>query len=149
VLDSLVFTGQQNGGCRTIRFRNDINGCPIGQRVPTQQKPLDVPERYLVHFGLLGRRKGTDIVAEALPLAWRDEPGIRMVWAGTMRTDHAVVMTRYRQLWGGLADSVSWLGPLRKPTLYQLVKGAVASVLPSRADNLPNTAIERSPNRTP
>jgi len=124
-------------------IRADVLRPPVFmERVPTQQKPLDVPERYLVHFGLLGRRKGTDIVAEALPLAWRDEPGIRMVWAGTMRTDPAVVMTRYRQLWGGSADSVSWLGPLRKPTLYQLVKGAVASVLPSRADNLPNTVSE-------
>jgi glycosyltransferase involved in cell wall biosynthesis len=125
-------------GIRAQVFRPPV----FMERVPSQHVEVDVPDRYLVHFGLLGRRKGTDLVAAALPLAWRKEPGIRMVWAGTMRTDPAMVMTRYRQLWGPSADSVSWLGPLRKPALYQLVKGAVASVLPSRADNLPNTVSE-------
>jgi hypothetical protein len=51
-------------------------------------------------------------------------------------------MSEYRHLWGPFADRVHWLGPLEKPALYSVVKGAVAAVLPSRADNLPNTVSE-------
>jgi glycosyltransferase involved in cell wall biosynthesis len=125
-------------GLRTHIFRPPI----FAERVPVRRTGLGEPERYLVHFGLLGRRKGTDLVAEALPLAWREAPDLRMVWAGPMREDPEAAMARYRQKWGGFSDAVRWVGRLGKPALYRLVQAAVASVLPSRADNLPNTVSE-------
>src|SRR5690606_550927 len=40
-----------------------------------------LPERYLLHFGQIGRRKGSEVLARALPIAWRQEPGLHMIWA--------------------------------------------------------------------
>jgi len=101
--------------------------------------PPGLPERYLVHYGMLGRRKGSDVIAEALPLAWERAPDLRMVWAGPLRES---ALKRYSANWGERVDQVTYLGPLDKPVLYGVVAGAVASVLPSRMDNLPNTVIE-------
>jgi glycosyltransferase involved in cell wall biosynthesis len=103
------------------------------------ETPPGLPGRYLVHFGSLGRRKGTDVVADALPLAWEREPGLRMVWAGPLAD---AARERYRAAWGERAELVTLLGPLARRRLYGVVAGAVASVLPSLMDNLPNTVIE-------
>jgi glycosyltransferase involved in cell wall biosynthesis len=106
---------------------------------PAERHALEVPERYLVHFGSLGDRKGTGTVARALELAWQVDPTLRMVWAGRLADDeHAA----FRRAWGDRSDRVLTLGPLDKPTLYRVVADAVAAVLPSTVDNLPNTVIE-------
>jgi glycogen synthase len=106
---------------------------------PAATPPAGLPPRYLVHFGSLGARKGTDAVARALPLAWRSEPDLRIVWAGSI---DAGAWSGYQADWGEGATRVSSLGPLDKATLYRLVADAVAAVLPSTVDNLPNTVIE-------
>lgn len=125
-------------GIRSRVFRPPV----FRERVALASAPQGLPGRYLIHFGLLGRRKCTDLVAEALPLAWAQEPDLEMVWAGSMRTDPGAVMARYRQQWGRFANRVTWLGALSKPVLYAVLKRAEAAVLPSRADNLPNTVSE-------
>jgi len=107
--------------------------------VAADRVPFTLPARYLIHFGSLGSRKGTDVVARALAEAWRTEPDLRMVWVGSIV---ARTLTRFREMWGPNADKVVVLGPLEKSMLYRVLVGAVASVLPSRVDNLPNTVIE-------
>jgi glycosyltransferase involved in cell wall biosynthesis len=106
---------------------------------PAEVAPVGLPERYLLHFGALGLRKGTEAVARALPLAWRREPELRMVWAGPLAGD---TWSRYQADWGEHRDQVTALGPLDKALLYRVVSDAVAAVLPSTVDNLPNTVIE-------
>lgn len=108
--------------------------------------PAGVTPPYLVHFGSLGARKGTDVVSDALPLAWRAEPNLRMVFVGPFSPTNR---ERFTANWGHHADKVMLLGPLDKPELYAVVAGAVASVLPSRMDNLPNTVIESLALGTP
>jgi glycosyltransferase involved in cell wall biosynthesis len=103
--------------------------------------PIDVPPRYLLHFGLIGRRKGSDTIARALPLAWREEPDLTMVWAGSENYGEPY-LEEYRRLWGDRASRVIWLGQVRKGSMHGLISRAAASVLPSRSDNLPNTVIE-------
>jgi glycosyltransferase involved in cell wall biosynthesis len=104
--------------------------------------PVDgVPPRYLLHFGLIGNRKGSDLIARALPLAWQEEPDLTMVWAGSENYGEPHI-ERYRLLWGDRASQVIWLGQVRKGSMYGLISRATASVLPSRSDNLPNTVIE-------
>jgi glycosyltransferase involved in cell wall biosynthesis len=110
------------------------------EQQPAEQIPYELPARYLLHFGLLGRRKGTDLIAKALPIVWKEEPGFMMVWAG--RELNLSVVEESRQLWGNRADQVKWFGPVERPILYAILKRAEASVLPSRCDNLPNTVIE-------
>lgn len=110
------------------------------------QVPAGVTRPYLVHFGSLGARKGTDVVSDALPIAWRSEPDLRMVFIGPFSPSNR---QRFSANWGGDADKVLLLGPLDKPELYAVVAGAAASVLPSRMDNLPNTVIESLALGTP
>lgn len=99
-----------------------------------------LPQRYLIHFaaGLIAR-KGTDLVAAALQQALRDEPGLTMIWVGLL--DQASRAAWLAPL-GAAAAQVICLPPLPKPELYALVRTALAAVLPSRVDNLPNTVIE-------
>jgi glycosyltransferase involved in cell wall biosynthesis len=69
-----------------------------------------------------------------------------MVWAGT---DHRRQFARYQRMWGDRGDRVTWCGPLGKPQLYALVRRAVATVAPSRCDNIPNTVLESLQLGTP
>ena len=99
-----------------------------------------LPERFLLHFGQIGFRKGSDVIADALVLAWREEPGISMLWAG--REIVADTVTRFARSWGDHANQVRWLGPVARPELYGILDRSLASGLPSRLDNFPNAAIE-------
>ena len=112
---------------------------PIERICAHVEGPTPTDDRYLVHFGALGARKGTDAVAAALPLAWDTAPDLRMVWIGSLdeRSWRA-----YREAWGEGRERVTWLGPQPREQLLGVVAGSVAAVLPSRVDNLPNTVIE-------
>lgn len=101
---------------------------------------LKVPERYLIHFGRISYRKGSDILARALCKVWQKEPNLKMVWAG--REIKQGSFDNWSKLWGQFSSNVIWLGSLKKDELYPIIKGAEAAILPSRVDNLPNTAIE-------
>ena len=107
--------------------------------VPATEFPFALPERYLLHFGTLSGRKGTDVVAHALVRAWRTAPDLRMVWIGPIADGE---LTAYRALWGDRAAQVTILGTVEKTLTYGVLAQAIASVLPSRVDNLPNTVIE-------
>ena len=106
---------------------------------PAEEVPFDLPPKYLVHFGSLGPRKGTDAVARALIEAWESEPDLRMVWAGPLDDRD---LRAFRTSWGAQSDRVDVLGLLEKDVLYRVIAGATAAVLPSTVDNLPNTVIE-------
>jgi len=74
-----------------------------------------------------------------LPIAWRQEPELTMLWAGESWN---AAVENYRDMWGEQASQVRWLGYIPKPQLYAVLKRAEAVVIPSRVDNLPNTLIE-------
>ncbi|HTX49429.1 MAG TPA: glycosyltransferase family 4 protein [Caulobacteraceae bacterium] len=101
---------------------------------------LALPERFLLHFGQLIARKGTEVLARALPLAWAEAPELTMVWTGS----HASLddWRRWRGLWGAQSGWVLATGPLPRARLHAVLRRAEASVLPSLVDNLPNTVIE-------
>ncbi len=107
---------------------------------PAPDPGFDLPDRFLLFFGHLGPRKGSDMLAEALPIAWQTVPDLTMIWAGFEARPGA--MAAYRARWGNNAERVRWLGPLERPVLFAVVRRAECSVLPSRIDNLPNTALE-------
>ena len=108
---------------------------PMAERVACR-----LPERYLFHFGNIGRAKGSDVVANALCLAWREEPDLKMLWAGKLPL-HAKFEAVYPEL-AAERERCTWLGPLEKPELYGVLQKAVAVVAPSRCDNLPNNVLE-------
>lgn len=107
---------------------------------PAPDWPSLVSGKYLVYFGVVTPRKGTDVLARALPIVWRELPDFRMIWAGVELV--AGELDRYRALWGERARQVEWMGRLTRTEIHPIVRRAVASVVPSRADNLPNSAIE-------
>lgn len=107
---------------------------------PACELPYALPSRYLIHFGSIGDLKGSDAVAQALPIVWQEAPDLQMIWAGRERV--AGDFARYRHLWGERAANVNWLGAVPKAELYAILKQAEAAVLPSQVDNLPNTVIE-------
>jgi len=102
--------------------------------------PFSLPDRFFLHFGQLMERKGTALLAKALPIAWEAAPDLTMVWSG--RCWHEEKLAEWRSLWGTRASQIHITGPLRKPDLYAVLQQAEAAVLPSQVDNLPNTVIE-------
>jgi glycosyltransferase involved in cell wall biosynthesis len=126
---------------RTYGIRLEVLRPPfVTERPAGVEVPAGLPRRYLMFLGFLGRRKGTDVLAEALLRVWREEPDFSMVWAGTEYPKP--VFEKYRRAWGSKADRVTWLGEISKPLLYGVLRRAEAAVLPSLCDNLPNAAIE-------
>jgi glycosyltransferase involved in cell wall biosynthesis len=108
---------------------------------------IPLPQRFFLYCGQITPRKGTDILAEALPLVWREAPEFTMVWAG--RESVPSEMARYQTLWTSDASRVLWLGAIQRSLLHSIMSRAEATVLPSRADNLPNAAIESLSLSTP
>jgi glycogen synthase len=102
--------------------------------------PFPLPDRFFLHFGQLMERKGTALLARALPIAWKIVPDLTMVWCG--RCWDQSKLENWRSLWGDRAHQVQITGPLAKPQMYAVLQRADATVLPSQVDNLPNTVIE-------
>lgn len=110
------------------------------ENVPVSITHYNLPQRYFIHYGSIGPLKGSDIIAEALPMIWDQMPDFQMVWVGRER--QVGEMKKYRSLWGENTSKILWFEGLKKDELYSVLKNAEVSVLPSRVDNLPNTVIE-------
>jgi glycosyltransferase involved in cell wall biosynthesis len=80
------------------------------------------------------------VLARALRIIWEQEPDFEMVWCGSFydtETRNACIA-----LFGAHASKIQLAGALEKDVLYAVIKQSAASVLPSLADNFPNTVIE-------
>jgi glycosyltransferase involved in cell wall biosynthesis len=113
---------------------------PVLQEAQIGRADPRLPPRYLLHFGQMRRRKGTDLVLDGLTRAWAQAPDLHLVLAG--RWDLAQPFEAWRDALGQRGRQILWLGELNKPELYAALAGAEAAVLPPRVDNLPNTVIE-------
>lgn len=102
--------------------------------------PFSLPTRFFLHFGQLTEVKGTAMLAQALPIAWKVVPDLTMVWSGVCWDKQK--LDAWRSLWGEHSNRVQITGPLERQTLYAVLERADAAVLPSQVDNLPNTVIE-------
>jgi glycosyltransferase involved in cell wall biosynthesis len=123
--------GMDVGVIRPPKFLEIQNSSP-----PT----VPLPSRFFFHFGQLLERKGTNLLAQALPLAWKAVPDLTMVWSGHCWDERKLI--HWRSLWGARAEQVQITGPLPKAEVYAILRKADVAVLPSQADNLPNTVIE-------
>lgn len=107
-----------------------------GPRLPP---PAGLPARYVLHFGQLRRRKGTDWLVAALPSAFDVMPDIRVVIMGRAAQDDLRKWQAQLRPWGSQVD---WLPPQSREIVRAIVANATAVVQPSLVDNLPNTVIE-------
>jgi glycogen synthase len=113
---------------------------------------VSLPDRFFLHFGQLMQVKGTALLAEALPIAWERAPDLTMVWSGYyldgswrgegIAPGSSRKLKEWRSRWGERANQIHITEPLDRPEMYAVLKRADAAVLPSQADNLPNTVIE-------
>ena len=129
--------------CCRGNWRNDVHIVrpPMMLDVQSEEKPpIELPKRYFLHFGQIGTRKGSEILATALKKVWKQEPAFTMIWAGKEISGGEYEC--YCKKWGDYTKNILWLGPIKKAILYFILKRAEASVLPSLIDNLPNTVIE-------
>jgi len=107
---------------------------------PARDPPCSLPARFMVHFGTFAGRKGSIVLAKALNGIWEKEPEFTMVWCGSF--DDIQTRDACAALFGKNASKIKLVGALEKDALYAVIKKSVASVLPSLADNFPNTVIE-------
>jgi glycosyltransferase involved in cell wall biosynthesis len=130
------------------KYLRDTHGMDVGVirppkffEIQTASPPtVSLPNRFFFHFGQLRERKGTKLLAQALPFAWKIVPDLTMVWTGPCWDGRQ--LSYWRSLWGARAEQVQITGPLLKPEVYAILRKADVAVLPSQADNLPNTVIE-------
>jgi len=93
---------------------------------------------YLVHAGQLGRAKGTDLTLEAVDRCLADKPELELHLCGR----DAGAGERVRRSQTRFPGRVHYHGRVPRERLLPLMEGALAVLCPSRADNLPNVAIE-------
>lgn len=107
------------------------------------EKCLPVRE-YLLFFGRFERRKGFEILVQALAKALERNEGISAVLIGRDVSTSAVPsMAEYaRSRCGRFGSRFLVLDQLPHPQLYPIVSRAKLVVLPSLVDNLPNAGLE-------
>ena len=100
---------------------------------------------YLLFFGRMSRMKGTHLIGEALSSIFENNPKIHCVFAGsdTQLAPGGGSMRDYiRSRNVAFEDRIHFLDPLRHDHLYPVVENSTAVLIPSLADNLPNTCLE-------
>ena len=99
--------------------------------------------RYILFFGSIGRLKGVDILAKALPQVLGKHPDVTVALVGkdTFYQGSSMVGQVVQRL-GLYRWRLHYGGVLTRDELYPVIAGATVVVLPSRIDNLPNTCLE-------
>lgn len=120
---------------------------PYAFEVATAPSAIDtLPRRYFVHFGQLSRLKGTDWLIRALKLAFQQAPDLRVVMVGVTNVTE---LNGWLDQLGPDRAKVLALYPVSKAVLYGILANADVAIIPSRADNLPNTLLESLMHRLP
>jgi glycosyltransferase involved in cell wall biosynthesis len=96
--------------------------------------------RYVLFFGRICRLKGVDMLARAMcPILERDSE-LRLVLVGRPETEE--YLSEVTSCLGARSDRLIHIGRLPHPQLFPIIRNAECVVLPSRADNFPNTCVE-------
>jgi glycosyltransferase involved in cell wall biosynthesis len=113
-------------------IRNGVDPVPVG-------RPRALPaERYLLGVGRLGRMKGFDLLIEAFADAALD-PAIALLIGGAGPERDALTALAASR---GVADRVTLLGRLDPAEVAHAMSGALALVVPSRAESFGIVALE-------
>ena len=103
---------------------------------------------YFFTFGTLKHMKGVRVIGESIYEILSRNPKLLYVFAGTngkiedCNGDTIDAISYFKKKAGMYADRIKYLGVLDRKTICKIARDAVACVLPSRIDNLPNTCIE-------
>jgi glycosyltransferase involved in cell wall biosynthesis len=98
---------------------------------------------YFLFFGTIGVLKGCKTIAEILEPLLSDYPELYFVFVGKTTQYRDRPMIDYIQEKAhSVSDRVLFMDAVNHNMLYPIVQKAIAIVLPSRVDNLPNTCLE-------
>ena len=99
---------------------------------------------YLFFFGRLNVLKGVAVIADILVPLLGSHPDLYFALAGhDPGTYRGIPMSEHlKRMAGKEGERVLCLGKLPHTVLYPIISGALAVVLPSLIDNLPNTCLE-------
>ncbi len=103
-------------------------------------------ERYFVHIGHLGRRKGTDIVVDVMLQVWQHVPDAVIYFIGSPIHEQDVDSYKARLEGHG---KFYFLGKLPRTKTLRYMYHALGVIIPSRVDNCPNVALESLQLGTP
>ena len=96
---------------------------------------------YLLFFGRICLLKGIGVIREMIHDVLEENPQVLFVFAG--REIDKSLLPAVKRAAGEYCDRVICLGEIKDPErMSSIVRHAYACVLPSRADNLPNSCIE-------
>ena len=104
---------------------------------------------YLLFFGSIDRRKGVDVIAEILFKLLEKYPQLLFVFiGGDSRYQWGTMMSSYLyQKAKHHRERVIYPGRVPREKLYPVLDNALAVILPSRMDNLPNACLEAMARR--
>lgn len=102
------------------------------------------PGPYLLAVGRLAPEKGFDLLLESFAKLWPDFPSLRLLIAGS---GPALPTLKARCEALGIADYVEFLGNVARPAQY--FPDALAFVLSSRRDEMPNALLEAAASGLP
>jgi|WetSurMetagenome_2_1015567.scaffolds.fasta_scaffold37096_2 glycogen synthase len=98
---------------------------------------------YLLFFGTIGVLKGCKTIAAILEPLLTDHPELYFAFVGKTTQYREQSMIDYiRQKAPSVSDRVLFMDAVSHKELFPIVQKAIAIVLPSRVDNLPNTCLE-------
>lgn len=116
--------------------------CIINDEVKTQCDAAElIGKKYLLFFGRICYLKGIGLIEEIIYDVLKDNPDFIFAFAG--REVDKGLIRKIKKASAEYSDRAVYLGEFRDPDkLNSVVQNAYACVLPSRADNLPNSCIE-------
>jgi len=99
--------------------------------------------KYLLFFGSVGMLKGVGTIAEVIGELLQAYPDLHFVFIGKDSGYRgAPMMQHVLEKAGSCRERVLYLGQMRHGQIHPILSHATAVVLPSLADNLPNTCLE-------
>jgi glycogen(starch) synthase len=118
----------------------DIEGI---RRLGRGDPPLSMPARVIVFNGRLERRKGIEVLGEALPSVLEAHPDVEAVLVGRdTNAEGGRLMARFRRATESVADRIHVLGQLPKAKALAVVARATLVVLPSIWENFGTVCLE-------
>ncbi|MXP26627.1 glycosyltransferase [Altererythrobacter indicus] len=136
---AVLFTSEvEMQRARTAFHSPDYHACVVGYGAadPVRHHRIELGKKrqpYLLFLGRLHRKKGIDLLLQALSEMKRDErPHIKIVGPDEEKRLPQFIATTYRL---GLSDHITWLGPTFGEEKSTLLREAEAFILPSHQEN--------------
>lgn len=127
----------------------DVIESPFFQEVPERDSSVHdaylAGKQYLLFFGKHTRMKGTHLLADALTPVLENHPSVHCAFIGadTQLAPGGGSMRDYiRSRNSQHLDRFHFFESLKHEQLYPIVENCLAVLIPSLADNLPNTCLE-------